>query len=156
MNDTGKPLTGRKVLIIAVCAFGVILAANLVLLFAATGTFPGLVVKNSYAASQNFDRRRAAQIALGWTSEAVFSEGRLTLLLTGRDGFAARPEALSATIGRPTVDRDDQVLVLVAEGDGWVADVELNPGRWRLEIAAVAADGTEFAQILLIELKVQP
>jgi len=153
MSDTQRPLTGRKVLIIAVCAFGVILAANLAMLFAATGTFPGLVVKNSYVASQEFDTRRAAQMALGWTSQAVFRNGRLNLSLTGPDGNAAQPETLSAIVGRPTVDRDDQALKLVADGGGWSADVELDPGRWRLEITATAIDGTAFAQTLLIEVK---
>ena len=58
-----KPLTGRKVLLIAVAAFGVVIAANLAMLLAATGTFPGLVVKNSYVASQGFDAKTAAQRA---------------------------------------------------------------------------------------------
>ena len=53
------PLTGRKVLAIAVAAFGVVIAANLVLAWQAVGTFPGTETANSYVASQNFNRTLA-------------------------------------------------------------------------------------------------
>ena len=62
MSTEPRPLTGRKVLLIAVAAFAVILAANLAMLLAATGTFPGLVVKNSYVASQDWTARTDAQV----------------------------------------------------------------------------------------------
>lgn len=61
-----KPLTGRKVLMILLAAFGTILAVNMTLLYNAVKTFPGLEVKNSYVASQTFDDRDIAQRALGW------------------------------------------------------------------------------------------
>ncbi|HEU0223277.1 MAG TPA: FixH family protein, partial [Paracoccaceae bacterium] len=54
-------MTGRLVLAVALGAFGIVIAVNLVLVFAATRTFPGLVVPNSYVASQDFDRSRVAQ-----------------------------------------------------------------------------------------------
>ena len=47
-------------------AFGVIIGVNVVMATKAIGTFPGLEVKNSYVASQSFDKRRDAQEALGW------------------------------------------------------------------------------------------
>lgn len=61
-----KPLTGRKVLMILVAAFGIIIAVNMTLLYNAIKTFPGLEVKNSYVASQTFDDRAISQRALGW------------------------------------------------------------------------------------------
>ena len=54
-SETPRRLTGRTVLMIAVGAFGVILAANLTLAYNAVNTFSGLVVQNSYIASQQFD-----------------------------------------------------------------------------------------------------
>ena len=52
-----------------------IIAVNLTLAFKAVTTFPGLEVKNSYVASQNFDADRAAQQALGWQVAARIEAG---------------------------------------------------------------------------------
>ena len=65
-SETPRRLTGRTVLMIAVCAFGVILAANLTLAYNAVNTFSGLVVQNSYIASQQFDELREAQEIVLW------------------------------------------------------------------------------------------
>ena len=62
-------LTGRGVAVIAGCFFLAFLIPNVILTWTAIGTFSGVVVDDSYAASQEFDRRRAAQIALGWTAD---------------------------------------------------------------------------------------
>ena len=53
-----RELTGRHVLVITLCAFGTIIAVNVFMAVMAVGTFPGLEVKNSYVASQTFDRDR--------------------------------------------------------------------------------------------------
>ena len=60
----GRPLTGRKVLLMMVAAFAVILAANLAMLFAATGIGNGSTFRTI---SQVFDREQAGPV-LGWTS----------------------------------------------------------------------------------------
>ncbi len=65
-----RVITGRHVLIGFCAAFGVIIAVNLWLAISAVRTFPGLDVPNSYVASQTFDKRRAAQEALGWATRA--------------------------------------------------------------------------------------
>lgn len=102
-----KPLTGRKVLLIAVGAFGIIIAVNLFMAFKAIGTFPGLEVKNSYVASQSFDADRAAQEALGWVVEPTYENGVLSLVIRDRAGLPARVAELNATVGRTTHVRDD-------------------------------------------------
>jgi len=139
-----KELTGRKVLIIAVSAFGVILAANLTMMFAATGTFPGLVVKNSYVASQEWNERTAAQRALGWRAEAAMTDGGLAVRFTDADGEPVRGLSVSAVIGRPASQAGDQRLELV-EGDGvYRADVLLADGLWRVEIHGTDIEGRNF------------
>ncbi len=55
-----REIKGRHVLFGFVGAFGVIIGANLTLAFNAVSTFPGLEVKNSYEASQVFDRNKKA------------------------------------------------------------------------------------------------
>jgi nitrogen fixation protein FixH len=144
--DGPRPLTGRKVLMIAVGAFGVILAANLTLMFTAINTFSGRVVQNSYIASQDFDTLRKAQEALGWTLAIEHDGTELRLDFTDASGGIVRPEKLQVTIGRPNSRHDDSTALLRAFEDGYVADLPLGTGNWNLDVSATAADGTAFIQ----------
>jgi nitrogen fixation protein FixH len=147
MTTQPKPLTGRKVLLIAVAAFAVIIAANLTMLFAATGTFPGLVVANPYVASQGWDKKTNAQRALGWTAVADYADGTLRVTMTGRDGAPVPRLNVVAVVGRPASTRDDARLEL-AEGSGsYAAPLELAPGRWLAMITGVNDQGDSFEAV---------
>lgn len=139
-------LTGRKVFLIAVGIFVVLLIPNLVMMVAAIRTFSGLVVPNSYVASQTFDRDRAAQRSLGWEVAVGHGDGQLRLDMRDADGRTVRPAMLAVTVGRPTTTRDDLVLVMEETPDGYAAAAPLAAGNWRVEIAATAEDGTAFRQ----------
>jgi nitrogen fixation protein FixH len=141
-----RPLTGRRVAVIAGAIAVLVLAPNVVLTILAVSTFSGLVVPNSYVASQEFDRARAAQEALGWRVAVSYAGDRLDLALTDPSGRAVRPEALTVTLGRPTTARDDVTVPLEPVPGGYAGTAALAPGRWRVEIAATAADGTAFRQ----------
>lgn len=145
---TPKPLTGRAFLLIMIAAFAVVVAANMAMLFAATGTFPGLVVKNSYVASQDWDRKTAAQRALGWTASAVYRDGSLQVAMTGPDGAPVTGLSLTAVIGRPASDRDD-VRMELSEREGaaigiYSAPLSLAAGLWRVEIIGAGSGGANF------------
>ena len=129
-------------------AFTVIIGVNLVLAFDAVRTFPGLVVENSYVASQTFDARRAAQIALGWTAEAKLEGDTLRLSFRDKQGQPVQPAKLTALLGRPTEAKEDRFPEFVFDGADFVAPVDLHQGNWNLRIEAEAADGTLFAQRL--------
>ena len=144
---TGRPLTGRKVLLIAVTAFAVILAANLTMLVAATGSFPGLVVKNSYVASQGWDRKTNAQRVLGWAAVAEYADGTLRVTMTGRDGAPVPGLNVVAVVGRPASTRDDVRLILAEGANGYAAPLTLTPGRWRVMIAGADAEGGRFEAV---------
>ena len=144
--SAARPLTGRRVAGIAAAAFIVMLIPNIVLTVMAVDTFSGLVVPNSYVASQTFDRDRAAQVALGWTVAIVHEGGQVRLTIDDANGRPVRPPALTVTVGRPTTTRDDRALALEETADGYAAAADLAPGGWRAEIAATAADGTPFHQ----------
>jgi len=60
-----KPFTGRKMLFTVVSFFAVIMSVNFYMAYSAISTFPGLEEKNSYAASQSFNKDRDAQLGLG-------------------------------------------------------------------------------------------
>lgn len=147
-------LTGRRVLMIALAAFLVMLAPNIVLSVAAVRTFSGLVVPNSYVASQEFDRDRAAQDALGWTVALAHEGDVVRLSITDAAGHAVHPPQISITLGRPTTERSDVTLALLPTPAGYAATQPLAPGRWRAEVTATAEDGTAFHQTRA--LSVQP
>ncbi len=141
-------LTGRKVLAIAVGAFGVIIAVNLVMAWQAISTFPGLEVKNSYVASQTWDAERAAQKSLGWELAAEYDHASeaLQLVFTDASGRPAPVESLSVLVGRPTEAKDDQWPEFGLSNGAFRAPLALSPGKWMLKVEAVAPDGTIFRQ----------
>lgn len=141
-------ITGRQVLLFTVGAFGVIIAVNLVMAWKAISTFPGLEVKNSYVASQGFDKRKAEQQALGWTFSHDYNptSGRLKINLVTADGQSARVQDIRVLLGRTTEAKDDQRPDLALVSDGWEAEVVLGTGKWLLKVEAIAEDGTLFEQ----------
>lgn len=144
-----RELTGRHVLAIFGTGFAVIIGVNLVLATQAVRTFPGLEVKNSYVASQSFDRDRTAQQALGWQARARIDGGLLRLDLTGADGLQAPAQITEARLGRASHVAEDRLLDLRRQDGALVAEVpDLPAGQWHLWLDARAADGTAFRQRL--------
>jgi nitrogen fixation protein FixH len=146
----GREITGKHVLIGFVAAFGVIIGVNLLLAFSAVRTFPGLEVDNSYVASQEFDDRKAAQEALGWTVSADHSGGLLILSITDAAGVPVAVADLDATVGRATHVQDDQTPDFRFDGNAYVAPVALGDGNWNVRMTARAHDGTRFEQRVVL------
>ncbi len=142
-----KELTGRKVLMILLAAFGTILAVNMTLLYNAVKTFPGLEVKNSYVASQTFDDRAVAQRALGWAPEVKYANGQVNLSILANGEFVF-PEAISLRIGRPTHGREDMIPVLLRDAIGYWFKADLGEGKWFVYVSAQDAIGEPFEQRL--------
>lgn len=148
------PITGAKFAAIFVSFFGVIIVVNLALAYNAVATFPGLVVKNSYVASQTFDADRAAQLALGWQAEAQVRRGDLILTLTDANGNPVEDAEVTGVFGRATTVRDDQRPEFVFDGAVWRAPVTLpGGGNWDLHLSALAPDGTTFRQRLAVIIR---
>jgi len=143
-------ITGRKVFLIFAGAFAVIISVNLLLAFSAVRTFPGLEVKNSYVASQNWDEERAAQLALDWTVDAVVRDEMLTLSITDAMGAPVEVQSLSGVFGRATSVKDDQTPDFEFNGEAYVAPVQTSDGNWNLRLEAVAPDGTDFRQRIVV------
>lgn len=142
-----KPLTGRKVLIILLAAFGIIIAVNMTLLYNAIKTFPGLEVKNSYVASQTFDDRAISQRALGWDPEVKYANGQMNLSIFAGGEFIF-PEIIDVRVGRPTHGRDDIEPVLLRDMIGYWFKIDLDEGKWFVYVNAEDASGEPFNQRL--------
>lgn len=143
-----RELTGRHVLMITLAAFGVIIAVNVAMAVLAVGSFPGLEVKNSYVASQQFDRDRLAQQNLGWTAKASYDGREIAIEIVDAQGAHPVLRNFTATIGRPTHKRADVSPEFAMAGGIYRAPLVLEPGIWNIHVQAFAADGTPFRQRL--------
>jgi nitrogen fixation protein FixH len=139
-------ITGRKVLVFTVGAFGIIIAVNLFMAWKAISTFPGLEGKNTFVASQEFDTRREAQEALGWTVAAGHDRGRMTLSFTDAAGAPVQVSALTVLVGRPTSARDDVMPAFTYVSGQYEADVPLQKGQWMVKLEAMSEGGVRFEQ----------
>jgi nitrogen fixation protein FixH len=129
--------TGRHMTAILVAFFGVVIVVNVVMARYATSTFGGIVVENSYVASQEFNKwldEAATEKALGWTAKLERVEGdRLSVRLAG----APAGTILSAVARHPLGHAPDRGLTFSSDGQGhYLSREELPKGRWIVRVAA--------------------
>ncbi|WP_170398390.1 FixH family protein [Ruegeria arenilitoris] len=148
-----RQFTGKHALAIFVAAFGVIIAVNLVLAYSAVKTFPGLEVKNSYVASQEFNERLKEHQALGWTIRAEMSGGLLILHITDKTGAPVEVAELQAVVGRATHVEDDFSPEFIFDGQAYATPVSLGKGNWNIRLVAKDSAGAEFAQRVPLYVK---
>ena len=138
--DDDHPLTGWHMLAIVCLFFGTIIAVNAVMAFAATGTFPGLVVENSYVASQHYDElleKAREQDRAGWRHDLSLEDGIIHFNLATGAGTPASGLVVSAHAGRPSTMREDRSIKFIPRGDGsYVAREPLPPGLWEIDLQA--------------------
>jgi nitrogen fixation protein FixH len=137
--NTKGQLTGHKITAIFVAFFGVIMAVNFTMAHFASSTFGGVVVENSYVASQHYNHwldEAAAQKKLGWDATiSRLPDDRVAVRFTGV------PDELtvSAVARHPLGHAPDQALSFVLAGDGaFVSTKAVAPGRWMVRLAAEA------------------
>ena len=133
--------TGRHMLAIMLAFFGVIIAVNVTMAVFANTSWTGFVVRNSYVAGLDFNRKTEQarrQAALGWTSEIAVADGALRFALTDADGKAVPLHRGEVTLRRPVSDAEDvTVALLPGPGGALVARLDIRDGSW---IATVSAD----------------
>lgn len=144
-DKTPRPFTGWHMLALALGFFGVVIGVNGFMAWQAIATFPGVEVKSSYAISQNFDRTRAAQEALGWTVTPGYDQGagQLRIAFRDRDGQPVLLRDLEVLVGRPTDTGADLMATMTRDGRGdYVSAQALPSGKWMIQMTAHAPDGT--------------
>jgi nitrogen fixation protein FixH len=132
------PFTGRRTLAVICGGFAVVLAANLALAVFASRSHPGLVVENSYVASQKFNGWLAqgrAQKAMGWTVTTKASPLDLTVTALGSLGAPLTGLSVVASLEHPIGAAPTRNLRLVETAPGiYSAPHGLTAGQWRTEI----------------------
>ena len=127
-----RRFSGRHMAAILIAFFGVVIAVNLTMATFATRTFGGVVVENSYVASQKYnDWLEAArrQQKLAWTIEPSLDEQRRVTIALSFDGakvtgFARHP------LGR----EPDVPLTFVTRENRSRSVKPLPAGRWNLHL----------------------
>ena len=141
-----REFTGRHMLAILCAFFGVTIAVNLTLAWFANSTWTGLVVPNSYVASQRFNEgleegRREQE--RGWQSSFDLDGGSLAVRLNDKAGAPLPGFDVSVAFARPAHEGEDHTVALVSTGDGrYEAAAPLAPGLWTAEVV-VRRDGRQ-------------
>lgn len=140
MSTRKGEFTGRHMLMIMLAFFGVIIAVNVTMAIMATRSWSGIVVEDTYIASQEFNSRAAegrAQAALGWQSELAIADGTVRYRLTDLGGAAVWSNAVTAVFRHPADEAADHEALLERDESGsFVARVDLPDGQWIVSVAA--------------------
>lgn len=136
-----RPITGWHIAMMFLCFFGVVFAVNIAMTVMAYRSWTGLVVENSYVASQHFNVDVAAlkkSESLGISHQLHYIDGRLLLELVGADGKTMDADKVQISIGRPVDDGEDQKLIAVHSANGqFEATAKLGDGVWTGELSAL-------------------
>ncbi|MCW2272522.1 nitrogen fixation protein FixH [Rhodoblastus acidophilus] len=138
----GRPLTGRKVLVMLLGFFGVMAAVNFYMAREAIATHPGLDHKNPYDAGVAYNKEIAAaraQDALGWSVGLTRAKnGAATEVTASVKDKAGQPvTGLEAALhfDHPSSSRLDVDVAAPAKAAGvYAGAADLPPGHWQVEI----------------------
>ena len=134
-----RGFTGWHAFAMLFAFFGVVVAVNLYMARDALSTFGGLVVENSYVASQDFNHwldEAQRSKALGWQVKVTRrSDNRVSIALAGAPADAV----LKGEAWHPLGRMPDVPLAFSVQGDGsYLSDKMLPEGRWTLRLEARA------------------
>lgn len=141
-HPTGRPLTGRMVLLILVAFFGVMLVVNFIFATYAVKTFSGLDADNPYdsglAYNKEIDAARA-QATLGWTVDMnrTPDAGATQITVTVKDKAGQPVSGLDASLNFyfPATRRLDRQVAAAPIAEGVYSGVApLQSGHWDMEL----------------------
>lgn len=138
-----REFTGRHMIAVMAAGFGIVIAVNLMMASLASSTFGGIVVENSYVASQKFNGWLAAadkSAQLGWKVALARGDDGKLVVTTGNVPDGAK---VSAMAHHPLGRLPDTAIGFVAEGrDRYVSDNRLPDGRWTVRLAVTSGSDT--------------
>lgn len=145
-----KPLTGWHMLVMFISFFGVVIAVNLFMALMAVHSWTGLVVENSYVASQNFNDDVASlkkSAALGIEHHLHTENGKLHLSLQNANGRPVNADMVQIAFERPMGASREQILAVMRISDGqYEAPAILTNGVWNGELSARLGDNILWRQ----------
>ena len=149
-----RPLTGRKVLLILIAFFGVVIGVNVTMMQLAIKTLPGTEVDSAYSASIGYGKEILAardQSMRNWRVDAHLArdtDGAAELEVEARDEGGRPLTGLKffGTFERPTDKRADLAVALAEVGIGvYRGRLEaIAPGQWDLVLEGDGSTGRLF------------
>ena len=149
-EQTKKPreFTGWHFLIIIVTFFAVIISVNVFMAWSAVSTWTGLVVKNTYDASQEYNGKLAVtrnQIAMGWKGNVIFSDKTVIFTFLDGNGEPLETEDVAVNINRPVgMDGEIKMSMNRLEDGSYSVPADLASGQWNVFVRATFADQPAF------------
>lgn len=145
-----KQFTGWHFTAIMVGGFSIVVAVNLLMASQAVSSFGGVVVENSYVASQKYNtwlEQARAEDQLGWNATVTRDGSGLLLVETeGAPADATAQVELRHPLGREEVIE----WQLVPQGDGRFLSADRLPeGRWLVRLTLAAGDNVRKFERLL-------
>lgn len=149
-TDTQKPreFTGKHMLISILAFFAVVIGVNLTMAMLARRSWTGLVVENTYVASQQFNdkaKEGRAQAALGWRGSLTIAAGEVRYNLVDAQGKPVPLHSVRVLFRHPAYETEDQAVTLAASSGGapsttaeFTARHTPKDGVWIVEIDAEA------------------
>lgn len=147
-TTTDRPFTGWHMLAILVAFFGVVISVNVLMAWYANTSWSGLISKDTYVASQDFNIEAAK--ARTWAEEGfkgsfVVKDKMLEYSLQGPAAKVDGLKEISAIFHRPVGDKQDFTIKLLKQRDGFfAASHNLASGQWIVDLAAIEAGETVF------------
>jgi nitrogen fixation protein FixH len=130
--------TGRHMALVLAGFFGITLLANGTLAYFAGSSWSGLIVKNVYKVSQDFNRRldRAEiQQNLRWQTALGYAGGQLAFSLRDSANKPLAGYRVEAVVKRAVHARDDLTVILAEHMPGhYRAELSLKPGLWLVDV----------------------
>lgn len=133
-----RKFTGWHMAALLIAFFAVVVTVNFAMAWFAVSGFGGVVVENSYVASQRFNRwlgEQRREDRLGWkASMSRDGMGRIVVVTEGVPAGARIVAHLRRPIGLP----DDRTVTLIETGLARFTSPGVEPGRWivRVEVNA--------------------
>ena len=137
-----REFTGRHMLAVTLAFFGVVIAVNLTMATLSSTSWTGLVVENTYVASQQFNKKAEegrAQAALGWTGKLIIAGGEVRYGLTDAGGKPVALHGVKVLFRHPAYEKEDKAITLaLASGQEFAARHTPKDGVWIVEVDADA------------------
>lgn len=135
-----RVFTGWHMLAIMLAFFGTIIAVNVTMAWLASSSWSGMLSKNTYVASQDFNKNaaRAREWAKqGFGGELTLEDGMVRYRLAGPAEVVAGIDHIEATFHRPVGDKQDFVIRLAPADGVFSAPRALSAGPWIVDLAAM-------------------
>lgn len=146
----GRRFTGGHMVAIMVIFFGTIIGANGLMAYYAGSSWSGMLSKNTYVASQDFNIKAAEArewVRQGFRGKVDVDSTAVRYRLDGPKDMIAGITTVSAIFHRPVGDSQDFTIELVRNADGsYSSEHTLKPGPWVIDLATKAGDRTIFHQ----------